>query len=350
MEKIEIIPESIQLIKLSDEEYFSDKYKDYISNSRLGLLDPDEGGSVEKYNSGFQNKYSESFELGSAVHALVLQPKYFFISDIRKPSSKLGQFADKAYQYMQNGLLEDDAIKQASIDADYYSGKLTEKRLQTALESCRPYWESRRKNQSFIDQQIANNKEPIFLSEAMNHKFESCISSIESDSKIMSTLHPEGFLIPAESYNEYAIFAEMNVTLKSGKVVKMKIKGKLDNYTIDNETQEITLNDLKTTGKPVSFFMGNWVKPEGSSNKVWYDGSFQHFHYYRQMGLYLWLLSCALKATRDISYNLKANMLVVGTVDFNSKLYHVSQKNIKKGLDEFKKLIIILAEEWTKEQ
>ena len=40
MAVIEIVPESIQLIKMTDEEYFSDKYKDYISNSKLGLLNP----------------------------------------------------------------------------------------------------------------------------------------------------------------------------------------------------------------------------------------------------------------------------------------------------------------------
>ena len=72
MVKIEIIPESIELIKLTDEEYFSNKYKDYISNSKLSLLNPDEEGSIEKYESGFDSKFSDSFELGGAVHAIVL--------------------------------------------------------------------------------------------------------------------------------------------------------------------------------------------------------------------------------------------------------------------------------------
>lgn len=41
MVTVEIIPESIELIKMSDEEYFRD-YKNYISNSRLGFLNEDE--------------------------------------------------------------------------------------------------------------------------------------------------------------------------------------------------------------------------------------------------------------------------------------------------------------------
>ena len=38
MSSIRIIPESIELLKMSDEEYFSDKYKDYVSNSSLSLF------------------------------------------------------------------------------------------------------------------------------------------------------------------------------------------------------------------------------------------------------------------------------------------------------------------------
>jgi hypothetical protein len=80
MAEIKIIPESIQLIRMSDEEYFSEKYKDYISNSKLGLFNEDEGGSLEKYLEGFTSTHSDSFELGSAVHAVVLQPESYTVS------------------------------------------------------------------------------------------------------------------------------------------------------------------------------------------------------------------------------------------------------------------------------
>ena len=73
MAQIEIIKESIQLIRMTDEEYFSDKYKDYISNSKLGLFNPAQDGSFEKYKKGFGNKYSDSFALGNAVHCMTLQ-------------------------------------------------------------------------------------------------------------------------------------------------------------------------------------------------------------------------------------------------------------------------------------
>ena len=97
MVEIEIIGNTIELIKLTDEEYFSPKYKDYISNSRLGFLNEAEGGSEEKFLSGFKSEYSDSFELGSAVHSIILQPDSYFISNITKPSGKLGVFIEEIF-------------------------------------------------------------------------------------------------------------------------------------------------------------------------------------------------------------------------------------------------------------
>jgi len=62
---IEIIPDSIELVKMDDATYFSEQYKDYISNSKLSLINEDEGGSEEKFFSGFKSSFSDSFELGT---------------------------------------------------------------------------------------------------------------------------------------------------------------------------------------------------------------------------------------------------------------------------------------------
>jgi len=64
---IKLIPiiETLQLLKITDSEYFSPKYKDYISNSRLGLLNPKQDGSPDKFFTGFVNNgYISCFELG----------------------------------------------------------------------------------------------------------------------------------------------------------------------------------------------------------------------------------------------------------------------------------------------
>ena len=283
MAEITIIPESIRLLKISDQEYFGNsEFKDYISNSKLGLLNPDEGGSMEKYLAGYSSGYSESFELGSAVHAKLLQPEFYEVSHIQKPGGKLGLFADKVYEYEKSGISRDEAIEKASISANYYSGKLTDKRLTSALEASIPYWEER----ALWESNNTFEKEQIYLSSTVHDKYQQCVSGLIKNKKLMKTLYPETLLGDAEVYNEYAIFADVDVTI-DGKTTRLKLKSKLDNFTINHETRELTLNDVKTTGKPVGFFMGNNVKikdEEGNDKIVWYDGSFQKYHYYRQMG------------------------------------------------------------------
>lgn len=46
---IEPIIESLEYKEMSDETYFSNEYRQYISNSRLALINPAQDGSEEKY-------------------------------------------------------------------------------------------------------------------------------------------------------------------------------------------------------------------------------------------------------------------------------------------------------------
>lgn len=346
MAKLRIIPESIKLIKLTDAEYFSEKYKEYISNSKLGLADPDNDGSREKFETGFSSDYSASFELGSAVHAMVLQPDEFIISDIRKPTGKLGLFAEYLYDFRQAGNSIEESILLASSKANYYDGKLTVTRRKTALRQTIPFYLERMK---FSDE--LSEKATLYLSDAMYSKFDKCMFGLQNP-KVLSTFRPTGLLSTPEAYNEYAIFAEVEVTYDNGTSKIIKVKAKLDNFTVDHESQIIVLNDLKTTGKPVNFFMGGYefvTDENGNKGKIWHDGSFQKYKYYRQMGMYLWLLNCYMQAN-GYKYKSKANMVVVETVpEFKTKIFPVGAEDIKRGLDDFKKLLIIVSE-WIETQ
>ena len=342
MAEIEIIPESIKLIKMTDTQYFSSEFGDYVSNSRLGLVNPEEGGSIENYIEGFKGSTSTSFELGSAVHGIVLQPDEYCIAPINKPSGKLGVFADNVYALEKSieGITRTEAIEASSLAADYYVGKLSAKRLETAMEACEPYWKDKRDYESTLTPELIDQQ--VYLSKAMHEKYTKCVEGIESNPLIQSTLYPKGLLSNPDVYNEYAILAEVIVTLDNGEKKKVKLKAKLDNFTVDHECQIMTLNDLKTTGKPVPFFMGGMAKRE-SGEREWYDGSFQKYHYARQMGMYSWLMSCYLQQ-EGFKYKLKVNMLVVETIPpFRTKICSVNGKHIKQGLEEFKKLLIIVA-------
>jgi hypothetical protein len=339
--QIEIKPESIQLLKMDDAEYFSAKYKDYISNSKLSLINQDEGGSKEKFMTGFTSSYSDSFELGSALHAMILQPDLFYISQFKKPGGKLGIFVEKVFEFRKKGLSIQDSIDNASEAADYYKGKLSKTRWTTALKTGINYYFYLWKESS-IEKELNNNKTPIYLSDSIYNKYLSCITNVSNNEDILNLMSEN-----AESYNEYAILCEAEVTLDSGEVVPIKLKAKLDNFVVDHENSILTLNDLKTTSKPVSFFMGNNVRIMEDDKKYWkwFDGSFQKYRYYRQMGMYMWMLQCAMQATFGLVYSSRGNMIVIETApNFESKVYPVSNGDIKRGLSEMKKLLIYIAE------
>lgn len=338
---IQLIPESVQLIKISDEEYFNNpEWKNHISNSRLGLINPDEDGSIEKYLNGLDSTYSASYEVGTAVHNMTLQPEYYEIAPIFKPSAKMGLFADKAYELgARDENVDKNILKKASEKSDYYSKSFTENRIKSALEKCVPYWKDRAKWES----ENVSDKDIMFLSEKIFDTQQLCMNSILSDRQIVRTLRPSS-LDPdsVESYNEYAIIASIKVIFEDKFEHILHLKGKLDNFIINHETEEIVLNDLKTTGKNGKYFMGNEYYSE-ETGKTLIDGSFQKYHYYRQMAMYGWLLKCYC-LSRDIQYPMKSNMLVVETIpDHAAFLYSVKNEYIQKGLNEFKKLISIIA-------
>lgn len=119
-----VIPlyDTIKHAKISDEEYFSNKYKQCISNSRLKLIDIEEGGSPEKYKNGLKSSFNSSFLLGTAVHALTLQPESFTLHPkCEKASAKQGHCIDFIKKYRKQGLSIRNSIDKARIDADYYA-------------------------------------------------------------------------------------------------------------------------------------------------------------------------------------------------------------------------------------
>ena len=78
LDDFKILPDlnSLKRIDMTDEEYFSDKYKDCVSNSRLKLINPDEGGSPSKYKNP-PKFVSSSLSMGSVVHEQMLQNEYY---------------------------------------------------------------------------------------------------------------------------------------------------------------------------------------------------------------------------------------------------------------------------------
>lgn len=65
--KITPLIETLRLEKITDNEYFSERYKNFISNSRLSLIYDKNTKSItpDKFFSGFKSGFNTSFILGN---------------------------------------------------------------------------------------------------------------------------------------------------------------------------------------------------------------------------------------------------------------------------------------------
>lgn len=318
--KLTPLLDTIQFINMSDEEYFSSKWAGYISNSKLSLICPEQDGSPEKWLKGMQHKVSDSLTFGSAVHCLTLQPDEFELADgIDRPTAKMGAMADELYKiYKEGNNVTDEDIIKASDKIDYYKGKMNANKIANVIEKCSQYWEDR-----FLWEAQPTSKEPIYLDFNSRMKLASCLSNLENNKEIQSLLHPDGFNVI--SVNEGALFIDVKAEYE-GKETILKLKAKLDNFTIDLDLNEVVLNDLKTTGHLLNQF----------------GESFEKYRYFRQMGMYLWMLVAYVKKCHnmDTINNLSANMLLSCTIpDYRSGIYKVSEKMISRGFEEFKDLL-----------
>lgn len=75
-------------------------------------------------------------------------------------------------------------------------------------------------------------------------------------------------------------------------------------------------------------------------------GSFVHYHYARQIAMYLWMLKqyCVNTYNIDSSYKFLSNIIVVETFgEFRSHCYNIPNRLVKQGFEELTKLLKMVA-------
>ena len=355
--ELKFLTDTTQRIEnVDDKDYFGEAYKDFISNSMLKLINPEEGGAPTKFLEGFSSTKSSALELGSAVHQMILEKEKFFLNEVDKPSGKVGPIADTIHQLVEEGVDLEAAVKQACVEHEYYKSSLTQKRLDDVLEKSREYLD-------FLKQQ---SSEPgsIVLSALQKDKLYGCLESTKGNKLIMGLLNPPTtgideetgleYDIDVQTFNEDVMTMEYEATFPDEDpddvvsecvTTKFKIKAKIDNWTVDHTNKIVTLNDLKTTGKPLNSFGGTrykTVNAEGNEYEVFKKGSFHEYHYHRQMGMYGFILKqYAIKQFGfDDTWTLKVNMLVVETnKPYMSHAFTVGTKWLTIGYYEFLSLL-----------
>ena len=316
IKQIKIIPllDTLKLEDIDDAEYFSTKYSEYISNSRLGVLKRD---GVEAFFKGIPQVYNSSFELGTLVHQQVLQPESFeVISEVFKPTAKAGLMADALYN--PEGITPtDDDIKSMSYKIGYYKDKLTPNRLKEFRDKAEPYWRDR-----YIYEQKNPYKDGdkirVYTDEKNYTLLTSCLKTLKQNADIQKLLYPTGAIDPPITGNEKTILMDIQVEVPDYKPRVYKLKAKLDNFSIDTNEEIITVNDLKTTSRPV----------------VQFDPKF--FSYQREIAFYSYLLKHVAKKYYDVEKPVvKGNFLVVSTVpEYNTSVYPMTPELFKSGIAE----------------
>ena len=322
--KITPLIDSLKLENISDDEYFSEKYSNYISNSRLGKLLKD---GVQAFFEKFVSQdYNPSFFFGSLLHQQVLQPENFEIIDgVFTPTAKARLMALELYK--EDGTTPtDDEIKIASYKVGYYKDKLTNNRITEFRNKSNQFWRDRylyEKSNPIKE----GSKERIYIDEKSYNLLKCCMDSIQKNPDFNKLLYPEGLIEKPYSANERTILLDVQVDIPGYDSKVFKLKSKLDNFTIDKEENIITVNDLKTTSKLAKEF-----SPE-------------YFHYQREIGMYSYMLKlCAKKFFNIENPIIKGNFLVVSTIpDYNTIVYAMTPKMFKQGFEEFKYLLKTVA-------
>jgi len=316
----QIIPiaDSARRLKISDAEYFSPTYGEYISNSRLKYINPAEGGNFQLFKR--PPKFTTtSLKNGTVVHARMLEKETFSLAEkMQKPTAKLGEVVDKIIKYRKSGEAIYDSIKKACEEVDYYA-ESWEKKIPDIIKKGFAYY-----------MKAKDLDENTFTLDDKNYEIAtSAIASLEANKTIMNKLNPTDiFGSPIKSYNEDALFLDFAVIYKS-RVAILKVKAKADNWSIDEDGKLLTINDLKTSGHFIDGFMKE-------------SGSLFTYHYYRQAALYKTMLEEVAKKEYGYNHNwnFEFNFLVVQTIgNYASACYRVSDSLLEKGKLEYEDLL-----------
>lgn len=275
----------------------------------------------------FQNPpklQTSSLSLGSAIHECILQGDEFELAPkVNKPTAKLGMVMDNIQSLLKSNDDINEVIKNAALKVDYFT-----KNIDSKIKIIKETWEEYSSKVSKLQSQ--STKKLIFLSDSDYDIANACIQSLKSNQTISNILQPiNTFGENYEFFNEDALFIDFIVTYKEKQCAIIPFKLKIDNWTINDDTMTISLNDLKTTGKTINQFMEN---------------SFEHYRYYRQLGVYMSILELYVNKEYGISpktgWTFESNICAVETIpNYWSRCFKINDEDLHRGINEFTELL-----------
>ena len=324
---------------LEDSAYFNEEYAEFLSNSKLSVLNPAEGGNYETFINVSKKKQTSSFLIGTLVHGLILEPDKYTIKDFEAPSKTITDIFDIVYELTsreKNAISFENALEVAIQTQNYYNGKPGDIRLQTLIEKGQEYYEylkseSKSKNNEYVLTKA--QKQTIFLA----------TDSIKKNKKALNLLLKEDDIFRLESFIEDSFLTEISFNSTT-----YKLTGKVDFWSINYDLKEVCLVDIKTTSQNVENFMGQIVyTPKVSVDslipeliKEFKPGSFQNYHYYRQIYIYKELIKSYLKDIIDDTWTFNCYIIAIQTTyDSRCVVYDIDQNWLDLGRKELDYLL-----------
>ncbi len=300
---------------MSDEQYYSNPA---VSNSKLSMLNPEEGGSPLKYrgyeDNIFEAQETKSLTKGKLLHLYMLEPENYHVLKVPKPSGKLGELIEEFYKEMKTPTFSptttviegkeqevQDIIKAYNkICTSLYGDLYSEDQVEEVVKAFR--------NARSIVAYNRNLKESTAINKFYDEGWEYYIDIAEADGKICGITVEDKNTIDAcslslkgkpsamehlepndsfESQAELEIYWNEVIELL-GQNVKIPCKAKIDKLNILFNQKLVNIGDLKTTGHPVSQFGRK---------------SFQHYRYYRQAAFYTRAVQMYLINERSVHPN-----------------------------------------------
>lgn len=313
---------------LTRENYFSTKLLEgvpVVNNGCLSYILPDEGGSFEKFRTYLEGEVEDeetkSLSLGKKVHRFMENPGEFEVAPEDLPGPKVCEIVQKVYREAKekNSLNVNDlanwnvAIQKAAQEVNYQQNWKGDTIAKKVAEEGQGYF-------SFLLR--ADGKVAVTAQERI--KIGGMTANLQNSGHTDIMMNPEAL-------------KEHPVLFKTSMFPDIPCKVLLDNMVILRNERKVIIDDLKTTGFPISKFMGySATVPDmsGKPVKQMFSGSFQMFRYYRQLAFYVMGASAYLRQLEEDpeEYQFSANIVAVESeAPYEVERFNISPEWLEAG-------------------
>ena len=258
------------------------------------------------YKGLFKQEETAAMRIGSMFHLILLEAdKYvdkYIVSDFEKPKSpQMESFLDEVIKLKINGLSID-----SSADKIYELYSLSYKRPISKKDSAtNEAYDAIKSNMAYINAKVeALSQKKEIVPEIEHNMVCRMVESVFSNRAAKSLLESRD-----------SKFIEQPLLFKSAQGIQCKAKPDL--FIVNEESEEITLVDIKTCKENV---LGGFVS------------EFYKRKYYRQLAFY----NEAIKMNGYDSYDIYHKIIVVNKEEniYDSAVYNINAHDIQRGKQE----------------